>query len=154
MQILIDMKIDFCFLSLSPSLFPRLILSIIFLHLATRLFFPLALRRTITFTSRVEKPRHWSLEMYSRRLVLQHCITDRYESTLRIVTWTPKRGQIDLSDRSWGKFSTARARVIARSYFDKDRSNIICNASSVLASWNIDWKEEQNRKNLMRENQV
>lgn len=77
------------------------------------------LRCTITFTNRVEKPRHRSLEMYSRRHNLQRCITDRYESTSRIVMRTPKRGQIDLNDRSREKIPSVRESS-ASSYFDKD----------------------------------
>lgn len=127
------------FCSLFLSLFPGLISSVIFLYLATRLFFPL--RYTITFISRVEKPRHRSLKIYSRRLVLQHSTTDQYESTLRIVTRHSREDRsiwaIDLRENS-----VYRPWVITRSYFDKDRSNIICNASFVLTSRRIDWKEE------------
>jgi len=124
----------FCFLC-SLDWYHRLF----FFILQLGFFFPL--RYTITFISRVEKPRHRSLKIYSRRLVLQHSTTDQYESTLRIVTRHSKEDRsiwaIDLRENS-----VYRPWVITRSYFDKDRSNIICNASFVLTSRRIDWKEE------------
>lgn len=122
--------------------------SILF-HLVPRIFSLLALRRAIAFTSSVEKPWHRSLEMYSRRLVLRHRIPDRHESTLRIMVHAEER-----TDR-FGRSISEKFRVpfVRESYkwpyFDKDRSNVICNASSVLASRDIGL-EKRGKKNLKR----
>lgn len=87
--------------------------------------------------------------MYSRRLVLRHRIPDRHESTLRIMVHAEER-----TDR-FGRSISEKFRVpfVRESYkwpyFDKDRSNVICNASSVLASRDIGL-EKRGKKNLKR----
>lgn len=116
----------------------------------TSIFSPLALRRAIAFTNRVEKPWHRSLKMYSRRLVLQRRIY-LIDTNLHCVSWyTRRRGRIDSVDRSREKFRVPSvARVIQVVTSIKIAPTFICNASPVLAPQNIKL-EKRDKKTLKR----
>lgn len=72
------------------------------------------------------------------------------DTNLHCVSWyTRRRGRIDLGDRSRENSEYRSCASHTSGHFDKDRSNVICNASSVLASRDIGL-EKRGKKNLKR----